>query len=385
MVYRRQPRERQKRLDEAREPIRRPQRMIIITINLVIDGKNKVRPHNRDHTEILKQAGLNLREVTGIVAKPGYLEVSLIPGAVSGARAQMETHKQVNDKITITSVRERGSNRVIQVRYQDVPFEVMDETLIQYTELFSTVEGTGRRMRWELIREEEDLSPGGELVGKWSGERSVLVTLKRDVGHIPTWHFVGGGRIRVHVPGKRNCPRCLKPVGECRGGGVWSKCEASNMQNGDWKEEQEKFLECFGWTDKKQKMMEELERKEAEGLQAEEDEAENRAVEEQEEKEAEEKEGLVHVLEEGKQCGGILLRNFPETTGDRKQEKQEILLTVIVASNLSDQEQKRMQDAEIVLTRAEKGKKKSLDVKISMPSANALMRKVWNRLERACK
>ena len=261
----------------------------------------------------------------------------------------------------------------------------MDETLLQYTELFAQPERPGRRMRWEFIKEEEDLSPGGELVGKWSGERSVLVTLKRDVGLIPTWHFVGGGRIRVHVPGKRNCPRCLKPVGECRGGGEWSKCEASKVQKGDWKEEQEKFLEGLGWTDKKQKMMEELERKEAEGFETEEDDAENRAAEEQAEKETEEKEGLVQVLEEGKQCGAILLRNFPETSGDKKQEKQEVLLTVIVVCNLSEQEEKRLQDAEIVLTRAEKGKKKCLDVKISLSNANALLRKVWIKLERACK
>ena len=106
--------------------------------------------------EILKQAGLSLGEVTGIVAKPGHLELSLIPGAVSGARAQQETHNQVNKKITITSIRERGSNRVVQIRYQDVPFEVMDETLLQYTELYADVGRTGRRMRWEMIREEYD-------------------------------------------------------------------------------------------------------------------------------------------------------------------------------------------------------------------------------------
>ena len=71
--------------------------------------------------------------------------------------------------------------------------------------------------------------------------------------------------------------------------------------------------------------------------------------------------------------------------GDKKQKKQEILLTVVVVSNLSNQEQKRLQKAEIVLTRTEKGKKGVLDVKISMPAADALLRKVWSRLERACK
>ena len=49
-----------------------------MTINVIIDNKTRVRPHNKDYMEILKQAGLSLGEVTGIVAKPGHLEVSLI-------------------------------------------------------------------------------------------------------------------------------------------------------------------------------------------------------------------------------------------------------------------------------------------------------------------
>ena len=149
------------------------------------------------------------------------------------------------------------------------------------------------------------------------------MTLKRDVGHIPTWHFVGGGRIRVHVPGKRNRPRCLQSVGECKGGGEWTKCEANKVQKGDWKKDQEKFLEGLGWTEKKQRMMEELEQKEADGLEIEEqDEAELRAAEEQVEREAEEKEGLVQILKEGRQCGGILLRNFRNCRGKKTREER---------------------------------------------------------------
>ena len=158
------------------------------------------------------------------------------------------------------------------------------------------------------------------------------------------------------------------------------------MLKGDSKQDQEKFLDGLGWTDKKQKVMEELERKKAEGLEVEEqDEAEIRAAEEQLEKEEDQKEGLVQVLEEGKQCGGIMLRNFPETAGDKKQEKREVLLTVILASNLSEEEQERLQEAEIVLTKTGKGKKNMIDVKISMPLADAQLRKLWSRLEKACK
>ena len=55
------PRDRQRRLhEEEREPIKRPRRMIIMTINVIIDNKTRVRPNNKDHMEILKQAGLSL-------------------------------------------------------------------------------------------------------------------------------------------------------------------------------------------------------------------------------------------------------------------------------------------------------------------------------------
>ena len=381
------PRERLRRRleDPIREPIRRPPRMIILTINVTIEGKTRTRPHLADHYDIMRQAGLNIEEVTGKVGKPGYLEVALTPGSASVAKALREGHKEVNSKITITSVRERGSNRVVVLRWQEVPFEVLDETLIQYTELFGKPERVGRSLRWETVKEEDDTSPGGMMTGKWSGERSLPVTLNRDIAHIPTWHYVGGGRLRLQVPGRKNCPRCLKSVGECRGGGAWGKCEASLVPAGDWKIEQEKFLESLGWGEKKQKIMEGLEQKEAmETLVGDEEEIEIRTKEEQKEKEEEEKEGLVQELEAEKVCSGLILRNFPDVTKDRKKEKKEALWMVIVASNLFDSEEERLGEAEVAVSRRDRGGKLVIDVKITLEGEDALLRKVWTQLEKAC-
>ena len=47
------------------------------------------------------------------MARPGYLEVSLIPAAVSVLGAIRETPKQISEKIMITSVAEKGVNRVV--------------------------------------------------------------------------------------------------------------------------------------------------------------------------------------------------------------------------------------------------------------------------------
>ena len=109
-----------------------------------------------------------------------------------------------------------------------------------------------------------------------------------------------------------------RAVGECKGGGAWSKCAEAKTPRGNWKEEQEELLTRGGWDEKKQKVMEGLEQKEAEAATAGEDkEAENRREEEKLIQEEEVREGLVQQLAADKTCGGLLLRDFRQGTGDR--------------------------------------------------------------------
>ena len=146
---------------------------------------------------MIKQAGLSIAEVRGKFAKPGYLEVGMIPGAPSIARALREHPKEVNKGIMISSVREKGTNRPILLKWAEVPFMMPDETIINYMRLFAKVEGEGLSMRWERSKEEEDKSPGGELIGSFTAERTSRVTLKANITHLPTWHYVGGARIKL--------------------------------------------------------------------------------------------------------------------------------------------------------------------------------------------
>ena len=71
------------RVEGQRGPLRRMPRMILLTVNVTINGKTKVKPAARDHYDINWQTGLDREEVRGVVAKPGYFEVALVPGAVS--------------------------------------------------------------------------------------------------------------------------------------------------------------------------------------------------------------------------------------------------------------------------------------------------------------
>ena len=88
-----------------------------------------------------------------------------------------------------------------------VPFDTPDETILQYVELFAEFEVVDRKTWWERISQEEDETPGGQLRGKWSGHRSMMVTLKKEVGNIPTFHYVAGVKLKIKVQGRGNCPR----------------------------------------------------------------------------------------------------------------------------------------------------------------------------------
>ena len=77
-------------------------------------------------------------------------------------------------------------------------------------------------------------APGEGLRGVWNAERTLAVHLNQGVGHVPFWHYVGGAKIKLLVPGKKNCPRYLKSAGDCKGGGTWGPCEETGFDQGDW-------------------------------------------------------------------------------------------------------------------------------------------------------
>ena len=170
--------ERTRKIGKRGEASRRHPKVLVLTINLLIEDKTNKRPRLEDHYIIMKQAGLNLAKVKGKVGKIGYLEVALEPGAASAAGALREVSKIVDDRITILSVREQGSNREVLVKWHEVPFGILDETLYSYLELFSNPVRSGRNLWWEVCKEEDDQSPSGEMAGKWTGERTLMVTLK---------------------------------------------------------------------------------------------------------------------------------------------------------------------------------------------------------------
>ena len=185
---------------------------------------------------------------------------------------------------------------------------------------------------------------------------------------------------------KKKLPEVPEIGGRVQGGGDWRKCEHSKVSKGDWKEEQENFLEKLGWGQQKQKIMEGLE-DQLPTLVGEEEEEEAKVLEEQAERESEKRDGLVQQLGPSKKCGGILLRNFPEREEGKETGSRELLMMVMVLSNLEEEEEqdKLWQNAKVERRKADRGGRKILDLKISLDGEDLLLRKVWRQLEKFCK
>ena len=363
-----------------REYSLRHPKMMILSINLIKDGKPGQKPRTEDHIVIMRQAGLNLDEVRGKVGKNGYLEVALEHGAESGVRALREGSKEVDSRYTISSVREQGASREVTVRWLGVPFSVQDETLYSYLEQFSKPVRQVRNLWW--VKDE----PGEGLGGVWNAERTLVVHLNPGVGHVPVWHYVGGAKMKMLVPGKRSCPRCLKSVGDCKGGGAWGACEEAGASRGDWKLEQERFLKNVGSSLEMQKALERDLQEVEIGPEDPDLVAEMRAEAEKLEADTEAKEVLVYRVPQGKICGGVRLQGFPEGTGSRKTEKREAILTIIeLCNDLSQQEEERLVKSDVEVSRPDRGRKGTVEVKVMLNNEDELMRKVWSQLEVPCK
>ena len=309
--------------------VRHP-KLTILSINLLKDGKTGQRPKVEDHVKIMRQAGLNLEEVRGKVAKTGYLEVALEPGSLSAAGALREVSKKVDACYTILSVRKQGADREVTARWVGVPFSVPDETLYSYLELFSKPVRTVRNLWWEKDE------PGDGMRGVWNAERTLVVHLNQGVSHVPVWHYVGGAKLKLLVPSRRSCQRCLKAAGECKGGGSLAACEDSGTARGNWKEEQETFLKNVGSSLEIQQVLEKDLKEVEMGPEDPDIVLQMKAEAERMEEATKAKDVLVQKVPQGKICGGLRLQYFPEGSGSQKMEKREALLTVIeLCSNLS--------------------------------------------------
>ena len=262
------------------------------------------------------------------------------------------------------------------MRWVGVPFSVPDETLYSYLELFSKPVRQARNLWWEKDE------PGEGLKEVWNAERTLLVNLNQGVSHVPVWHYVGGTKLKLLVPSRRSCSRCLKAVGECKGGGVWGSCEESGTARGNWKEEQEKFLKNVGSSLELQKALENDLKEVEVDPEDEEMVAQMKAEAEGMEEAAKAKELLVQRVPHAKVCGGLRLQYFPESSGNHKTEKREALLTIIeLCTNLSNKEEEKLGGAGIEMFRPERGRKGTVDIKITLDQADELLQKVWSQLE----
>ena len=184
------------------------------------------------------------------------------------------------------------------------------------------------------------------------GERTLVVHLSEGVSHVPVWHYVGSSKLKLLVPSRRSCPR-------------WALCEESGSHQGNWKVEQEMFLKKVGLSHEMPKALE----RDLKGLEVGPEDpevlAEMKAEAERMEDAA--KEVMVHRVPQSKVCGGVRLQYFPEGSGNRKTEKREALLTIIdLCPDVSQEDEERLGNAHVEVSRPERGRKGTEEVKIML-------------------
>ena len=102
---------------------------------------------------------------------------------------------------------------------------------------------------------------------------------------------------------------------------------------------------------------------------------------EKEEREEEEKEEGLHMQRgQDKECGGLVLRNYPEEGGERANEEQEILHILQKMSALTKDEITATEDATVTITRPERGRKGTVTLKIMAKGADNTLIKMWSKI-----
>ena len=72
--------------------------------------------------------------------------------------------------------------------------------------------------------------------------------------------------------------------------------------------------------------------------------------------------------------------------GSKKTEKKEAILTIIeLCQDLSQEEEERLGGANVEVSRPERGRKGTIELKLMLNDADSLMRKVWSQLEIPCR
>ena len=287
----------------------------------------RVIPSAEEVISIMKQASLVPEEVMGVTAGLRKLEVLLRPGAGSASLALRETPKVVDNNISIKFVREK-TRKTVRVTYQGVDYDTQDQILLQYSEKWGEIVGP-KMVFWEKwpIRMAD-----GKLKRCWNGNRTINLKIRDGVGHIPVNHYIGDQKVRLLVPGFRECGHCLKPPGECPGRGDRRRCKELEAEGGEWQKELDTFLARIGWSEARQKVAEKLSKEET-----------REHLREQEEMEREEdEEAKSRELSADVEMGGIVFKDFVDVSEDKVKGRKEVKFLIASITKMPHEMQQKL-------------------------------------------
>ena len=356
----------------ARGEIRPRVERSVLIIGLEMSA-GRVIPSAEDVINIMKQASLVPEEVMGVTAGLRKLEVLLRPGAGSASLALRETPKVVDKNISIKFVREK-TKKTVRVTYQGVDYDTQDQILLQYSEKWGDIVGP-KMVFWEKwpIRMAD-----GKLKRCWNGNRSINLKIRDGVGHIPVNHYIGDQKVRLLVPGLRECGHCLKPPGECPGRGDRRRCKDLGDEGGEWQKELDTFLARIGWSEARQKVAEKLSKEET-----------REHLREQEEMEREEdEEAKSRELDEDVEMGGIVFMDFVDVSEDRVKGRKEVKFLIASITRMSHEMQQKLSQTEVKVERIQ-GRKGAgghrTKATLTADNADEMFRHIWKGMEEQCR
>ena len=238
-----------------REAMGKKNKRNVVTLQTECQGEKR-KPSKKEIKKILKHRKVDIGKVIGVITRVGRAEI-FFGDAESAESFLFEYALRAGPDIWAISAR-IGNSNTKRVIFKEVPWNITDETILKYANIWGTPQA-GREGKY-ITYEREVLDEDGT---KWlTGNRILMMALKRQ---IPRKNIIQGSMVAVEYPGQQECFRCKDTPDKCPGKGRAKDCTHPQTS---WKEKLRERLKALNYdlTEMEAGGQEEIEDGETEGM-----------------------------------------------------------------------------------------------------------------------
>ena len=297
-----------------REAMGKKNKRTVVTLQTECQ-REKRKPTKKEIKKILKHRKVDIRKVIGVITRVDRAEIFF--GDVESAEGFLfEYVIRAGPDIWAISAR-IGNSNTKRVIFKEVPWNVTDETILKYANIWGTPQA-GKEGKY-ITYERETLDEDGT---KWlTGNRILMMILKRQ---IPRKNIIQGNMVAVEYPGQQECYRCKDTPEKCPGKGRAKDCSDPQASWKDKLRERLKVLK-YDLTDMETGGQEEMEEDgEKEGMEHETEEKEEEEIEKLEDDEHLEEIKVIGMKNIEKEILWELLKSRLKKAAEEIQEKEGI-------------------------------------------------------------